>query len=75
MTRARITQIMNLLHLAAPIQEEILHWPAGQRDPVSERSLRRLTQIPSWSKQLEFWRQLVPAANGATGKPLVSDRA
>ena len=75
MTRARITQIMNLLHLAAPIQEEILHWPAGQRDPVSERSLRRLTQIPSWSKQLEFWRQLVPVANGATGKPVAPDRA
>ena len=52
MTRARITQIMNLLHLAAPIQEEILHWPAAKRDPVSERALRRLTQIPSWSKQL-----------------------
>ena len=74
-TRARITQIMNLLHLAAPIQEEILQWPAGQRDPVSERALRRLTQIPSWSKQLELWRQLLPAANGATGKPLVPDRA
>jgi hypothetical protein len=29
----RITQIMNPLHLAAPIQEEILHWPAGQQDP------------------------------------------
>ena len=39
MTRARITQIMNLLRLAAPIQEEILNWPIGQRDPVSERAL------------------------------------
>src|SRR6516225_4031565 len=64
-TRARITQIMNLLHLAAPIREEILPWPAGQRDPVSERSLRRLPQFPSWSKRLEFWRHLVPVANGA----------
>ena len=62
--RARITQIMNLLHPAAPIQDEILHWPDGtsQREPVSERALRRLTQIPSWSKQLELWRQLLPAA-------------
>ena len=44
-TRARITQIMNLLHLAAPIQEEILHWSDGtsRRKPVSERALRRLT--------------------------------
>ena len=74
-TRARITQIMNLLHLAAPIQEEILHWPAGQRDPVSERALRRLTQIPTWSKQLELWRQLMPAANGAAGKLVALGRA
>jgi DNA invertase Pin-like site-specific DNA recombinase len=74
-TRARITQIMNLLHLAAPIQEEILHWPAGQRGPVSERTLRRLTQIPLWSKQLERWRRLLPAANDPGGKPLAPDRA
>jgi DNA invertase Pin-like site-specific DNA recombinase len=76
-TRARITQILNLLHLAAPIQEEILHWPAGtsRRDPVSERALRRLTQIPSWPKQLELWHQLVPAANGAGGKPVAPDHA
>jgi DNA invertase Pin-like site-specific DNA recombinase len=74
-TRARITQIMNLLHLAAPIQEEILHWPAGQRDPVSEHALRRLTRIPIWSKQLELWRQLLPAASGATGKLVARGRA
>ena len=76
-TRARITQIMNLLHLAAPIQEEILHWPAGtsQRDPVSERALRRLTRIPSWPKQLELWRQLLPAANVAAGTPVALGRA
>ena len=61
---------MNLLHLAAPIQEEILHWPDGtsQREPVSERALRRLPQIPSWSKQLELWRQL--PATGTAGKPV-----
>ena len=49
MTRARITQIMNLQHLASPIQEEILHWPdrSSQREPVSERALRGMTQIPS----------------------------
>jgi|SRR5713101_3823600 len=76
-TRARITQIMNLLHLAAPIQEEILHWPAGTsaRDPVSERALRRLTRIPSWSKQLALWRQLLPAANVAAGTPVALGRA
>jgi len=74
-TRARMTQIMNLLHLAIPIQEEILNWPVGQRDPVSERALRRLTRIPSWSEQLELWRQLLPAANGAAGKLVARGRA
>ena len=71
-TRVRINQIMNLLHLAAPIQGEILHWPDGtpKREPVSEPALRRLTQIPSWSKQLEPWRQLLPAATGTAVKPL-----
>ena len=80
-TRARITQILNLLHLAAPIQEEILSWPEGKskRDPVSERALRRLTRIPSWSKQLELWHKLVPTANpaasAAADKPADLSRA
>ena len=80
-TPARVTQIMNLLDLAAPIQEEILSWPVTNRkwDPVSERALRRLTRIPSWSKQLELWRKLVPAApraaSAANGKPLDLSRA
>jgi hypothetical protein len=71
----------NLLHLAAPIQEEILSWPEvnGKRDPVSELALRRLTRIPSWSKQLELWHKLLPAANpaasAAAGKPVDLSRA
>src|SRR5712692_8423658 len=79
-TRARITQIMNLLHLATPIQEEILNWSEveNERDPVSERALRRLTRIPMWSKQLELWRRLAPAnhaAGAGAGKPVAPSRA
>ena len=49
-TRARITQIMNLLNLAPDIQEEILFLArtVTGRDPVSERSLRRVTAIVRW---------------------------
>ncbi len=36
-TRARMTQIMNLLHLAPDIQEEILFLPAGRRRPCHGR--------------------------------------
>ena len=41
-TRARLTQIMNLRLLAPDIQEEVLHLPlvSGGRDPVTERDLR-----------------------------------
>jgi len=79
-TRARVTQIMNLLHLATPIQEEILNWSEveNERDPVSERALRRLTRIPMWSKQLELWQRLAPAnprSSAAAGKPVDLSRA
>lgn len=59
-TRARMTQIMNLLNLAPDIQEEILFLPKTMtgRDPVSERSLRRLTSIVRWDRQKKLWREM-----------------
>ena len=59
-TRARLTQLMNLLLLAPDIQEEILFLPrtmAG-RDPVSERSLRRITAIVRRDRQRKTWREM-----------------
>ena len=59
-TRARMTQVMNLLNLAPDIQEEILFLPrtmAG-RDPVSERSLRPITSIVRWDRQRRLWREM-----------------
>ena len=43
-TRARVTQIMNLLHLAPGSQEAILFLPRVEygRDPLSERDLRTI---------------------------------
>ena len=58
-TQPRITQIMNLCHLAPDIQEEILalEVPAG-RQPLSERALRRLTERLLWTDQRVMWRAL-----------------
>ena len=53
-TRARITQIMNLLHLAPEVQEDILF----VRSAPSERSLRPLTAQPLWGQQIQLWRRL-----------------
>ncbi len=59
-TRARVTQIMDLLQLAPDIQEEILCLPAtvAERDLVAERSIRSITAVPDWRKQRKAWRQL-----------------
>ena len=52
-TRARLTQIMNMLSLASDIQEAILFLPATERGrhSLTERDLRPIASAPSWSKQ------------------------
>ena len=56
-TRSRMTQIMNLLLLAPEIQEAILDLPpvANGRDPISERTLRKIVAEPDWNKQRALW--------------------
>jgi len=46
-TRARITQIVNLLHLAPDIQEALLFLPMtnGGRAPIRERAVRPVAAI------------------------------
>lgn len=59
-TQPRMTQIMNLLHLAPDIQEEILHLPivSDGRDPITERDTRIISHIPAWEVQRMLWIQL-----------------
>ena len=56
-SRARVTQIMNLLHLAPDIQESILSLPRsdGGRDPIREKMIRPITAVPDWRKQRVMW--------------------
>lgn len=57
-TRARITQIMNLLNLAPDIEEAILHLPlvASGRDPIREHAIRPIAATLDWRKQRRMWR-------------------
>ena len=59
-TRARISQIMDLLNLAPDIQEEILFLPRTirGRDSVTERQLRPVAAAPEWREQRGMWRNL-----------------
>lgn len=57
-TQPRMTQIMNLLHLAPDIQEEILHLPQIKvgKDLLIERDLRPITRLRDWREQRQYWR-------------------
>jgi len=59
-TRARVTQIMNLMHLAPDIQESVLFLPRVEqgRDQITERDLRPIAAIVDWRKQRRTWREL-----------------
>jgi hypothetical protein len=56
-TRARVTQIMNLLNLAPKIQEQILFLPGMPtgRAVMTERGLRQITQARGWARQTAAW--------------------
>ncbi len=59
-TQPRITQVMNLLHLAPDIQEELLFLPRvlSGRDPIHEKQLRRICAIINWVTQRGVWGRL-----------------
>jgi len=66
-SRARVTQIMNLLYLAPDIQEAILHLPRVRsgRDPITERDLRPICAESSWAVQRRMWSRLAGTAISA----------
>ena len=59
-SRARITQIMNLLLLAPDIQEEILFLPktVAGHDPIKLRHLQVMALVRDWGRQREMWVSL-----------------
>ena len=59
-TRARITQIMNLLNLAPDIQNELLTSSTlAAHANVPERSLRQVTAVVGWSQQRRLRKELL----------------
>jgi hypothetical protein len=60
-TRARVTQIMNLLNLAPNIQEEILFLPPVEsgHDPIKEWQVRPVAAEAAWARQRSRWRATV----------------
>ena len=64
-SRARVTQVMDLLRLAPDIQEAILDLPRVERgrDPIHGRDLYRLAAETLWTDQRRRWCDLHPKEN------------
>ena len=67
-TRARVSQIVNLINLAPDIQEAILYLPLTERgrDPIHLRLLQPIAAAFDWRKQRRLWKQLIAARVGAS---------
>jgi hypothetical protein len=62
-TRARICQILNLIHLAPDIQEALLFLPPTLRgrDAIILADLMPIAAAFDWRKQRRLWRKLLPS--------------
>ena len=58
-SRARITQILNLRLLAPDLQEALLFWPriAHGREPLVLRDLQPLAAVLDWAEQRRWWHE------------------
>ena len=59
---SRISQVMNLLHLAPDIQEEILLGNTP-KDWLRESAVRKLSGVVLWSEQRDRWHKLAATAS------------
>ena len=60
LTRARVTQLFDLLMLAADLQEQVLALEAVDgAEPMAERTLRAVAHAGTWAEQRAAWRELV----------------
>ena len=62
-TRARVTQVMNLLCLAPDVQEGLLFLPPtlSGRDIIKEWQVRPIAAEMNWGVQRRMWRRLCAA--------------
>ena len=60
LSRARVTQIMDLLYLLPEIQEYILSSSTdGSKEAIPERAVRSINGLPIWKHQRKAWRKII----------------
>ena len=66
-SRARVSQILNLVNLAPDVQEALLFQPRTERgrDPIHLRLLQPIASSLDWKKQRRLWQDLLAVRCGA----------
>jgi hypothetical protein len=74
-TRARLSQVMNLILLAPDIQEEVLGMQGhlNKNAELPERAVRSVAQVALWRQQKGLWAKM--KAGMATSSPTLSNGA
>lgn len=69
-TQPRMTQILNLLHLAPDIQEEILFLPrvTEGKGRIHEKMLRPIATEVDWGRQREMWEEVFGVRSNCGGR-------
>ena len=65
-SRARVSQILNLRNLAPAIQERLLFWE-GKEGAIHERALRQVAQSADWEEQQRKFEELTATRSGPRG--------
>jgi hypothetical protein len=67
-SRARVSQILNLVNLAPDVQEALLFLPRIERgrDPIHLRLLQPIASSIDWTRQRQLWHDLIAARGAAT---------
>ena len=65
LTRARVTQLFDLLMLAADLQEQVLALEAVDgAEPMAERTLRAVAHAGTWAEQRAAWNDWAVTLRG-----------
>jgi len=74
MSRARVTQIMNLLNLESGIKEEILNMSQPEQRYFTERKLRKIAGLSSPKKQLQVFDRLKSGIKNNGAKEVCNEK-
>ena len=74
-SRARVSQILDLALLAPDIQETVLFLPPTERgrDAIHARQLQALAALPDWQHQRRRWQELCSSNGLGTARPPVGE--